>query len=237
MFFVGGNWKMNGNVSLLDAFASLCAPSDTEVVLFPPAPLLTIARSTLQVPVGAQNCHYSASGAFTGEVSPRLLAELGVPWVLLGHSERRRLFGEADVELIGRKLEGALREGLRVVLCVGETLEERERNETERVLEHQLSILQAIIPALTPSNLIIAYEPVWAIGTGHVATPDQIRSTHSHIRTFLTKLGVPAGVRIIYGGSVTAGSAGELRAVEGVDGFLVGGASLKQEEFERIIGA
>jgi triosephosphate isomerase len=235
MFFIGGNWKMNGDPSLLSAFAALPAlPSGIEVVIFPPAPLLAAAQSALSVPVGAQNCFHGVAGAFTGEISPRLLSALEIKWVLLGHSERRKIFSESDA-LIASKLESALKENLKVIFCVGESLEERESGEMEAVLKRQLSALPAQYSGLGDDQLIIAYEPVWAIGTGKVATPEQARDAHHFIRTCLIEQGMSRDVRIIYGGSVTAGSAKEMASVEGVDGFLVGGASLKVEEFSKII--
>lgn len=233
-FFIGGNWKMNGDLELIESFSKSLIGATSEnlqLVLFPPAPLLSSAKSSLSVPIGAQNCYKSAAGAFTGEVSPRLLASMGIEWVLLGHSERRTIFGESD-SLIAGKVEAALKEGLKVVLCVGETLAEREAGVTESVLQSQLeqAIGEADISAA--SDFIIAYEPVWAIGTGKVASPAQVQAAHSFIRSRLGKL---KRVKIIYGGSVNAGSAGELAQLPDVDGFLIGGASLLVEELNKII--
>lgn len=233
---------MNGDPSLIAEFATqLASPPATaaaQVVLFPPAPLLTAAKSALPttVSVGAQNCHDCLAGAFTGEVSPQLLEALAIEWVLLGHSERRRVFGEQD-EQVGRKLLTVAEQtrNLRAVLCVGETLQEREQDCTEAVLERQLSVLAAIdASALLTGRLVVAYEPVWAIGTGLTAAPAQVQAAHQHIRAVLRRYGLPQ-CPVIYGGSVSAASAGELARLPEVDGFLVGGASLKVEEFNKII--
>ncbi len=223
---------MNGDLGLIASFAQLNPLESVDVVIFPPTALLTAAQSSLKVSIGAQNCFRAVEGAFTGETSPRLLASLAVQWVLLGHSERRKLFGEADESILA-KTEVALEEKLNVVLCVGETLEERESSQMESVLKRQLSILSQLAGA-NPESLVIAYEPVWAIGTGKVASPAQAQSAHQFIRDCLKEFGLEQ-CRIIYGGSVTAGSATELAAMSEVDGFLVGGASLKPEEFSKII--
>ena len=250
-FFVGGNWKLNGNLGLLKEFS--CnknfievvenACEAIEVVLFPPFPYLITGKESFagsSVSIGAQNCHFASSGAFTGEVSIPMLKEISIEWVILGHSERRSIFAESN-EMISEKVKSALSSDLRVILCIGESESERESGETERVIEGQL---EKCLPSLGGLNgvgcdrLVIAYEPVWAIGTGKVASPQQAQQIHNHIRKFLSNRLSPeqaSAFRIIYGGSVTSGSAAELAKQDDIDGFLVGGASLKVDEFAKII--
>jgi triosephosphate isomerase len=189
------------------------------------------------VKLGAQNMHAEAKGAFTGEISPVQLKDAGCEYVLLGHSERRQFFGETDAAL-RVKLQSAWTHGLKPVLCIGETLDEREDNKTFAVLKRQLSILEGLAPAQV-ATLVIAYEPVWAIGTGRTATPAQAQEAHLYIRNELKRLfseGLAQGVRILYGGSVKADNIDSLMAEADLDGALVGGASLKADEFSRIIG-
>jgi triosephosphate isomerase len=214
--------------------------AETEVVIAPPSlyliPVLDLLRKSVKV--SAQNCHTKASGAFTGEISPAQLADAGIPYVILGHSERRTLFGETSAE-VAKKTRAALDAGLRVILCVGETLTEREAGRTQQVVEEQL---QAVVGILTPadwSRIVVAYEPVWAIGTGRVATAAQAQEVHAETRNYLDSAvspGVAESTRIIYGGSVTAANCKELATQADVDGFLVGGASLKPE-FVDIVNA
>lgn len=176
------------------------------------------------------------SGAFTGEVSPALLKDVGATWVILGHSERRQIFGESD-ELIAEKVVHALAEGLKVIACIGETLQEREAGQTEAVVFRQTKALAAVIKDW--SNVVLAYEPVWAIGTGKTATPAQAQEVHAALRKWLAEnvsAAVSASLRIQYGGSVTAANARELASQGDIDGFLVGGASLKPE-FVDIVNA
>jgi len=213
---------------------------NTEVVIAPPAlyliPIIDLLRK--DVKVAAQNCYSKTSGAFTGEISPPQLVDAGIPYVILGHSERRTLFGETSAIVAG-KTRAALDAGLRVILCVGETLAEREAGRTQQVVEEQL---QAVITLLSPddwSRIVIAYEPVWAIGTGKVATAAQAQEVHADTRRYLSPAVSPAvaeNTRIIYGGSVTAANCKELSLQPDVDGFLVGGASLKPE-FVNIVNA
>jgi len=211
-----------------------------EVVIAPPTIYLISLKDILRkdIKVAAQNCYFKPSGAFTGEISPAQLADAGIPYVVLGHSERRTLFHESSA-LVAQKTRAALDTGLSVILCVGETLEEREANKTAQVVQEQL---KPVIEALKPedwSKIVIAYEPVWAIGTGKVATSAQAQEAHVDIRSFLSKAVSPAvaeSTRIIYGGSVTAANCKELATQPDVDGFLVGGASLKPE-FVNIINA
>merc|ERR1712098_580818 len=182
-----------------------------------------------QVSVAAQNCYKANKGAFTGELAPAMILDCGAQWVILGHSERRNVFGETD-ELIGEKVGFALESGLKVIQCIGEKLEEREAGKTTEVCFRQLS---AMLPHIKDwSRVVLAYEPVWAIGTGKTATPAQAQEVHAQLRQWLrdnVSADVAQSTRIIYGGSVTAGTAAELASQPDIDGFLVGGASLKPD--------
>uniref|UniRef100_A0AAF5CZL2 Triosephosphate isomerase n=2 Tax=Strongyloides stercoralis TaxID=6248 RepID=A0AAF5CZL2_STRER len=241
-FFVGGNWKMNGDKTTIDGILNFLNgytdDGKVDVVVCPPAPYLVYVKEHLKngVKVAAQNCYKVPKGAFTGEVSPAMLNDLDIKYVVLGHSERRHIFGESDV-LIAEKTKHALESGLTVIFCVGEKLEEREAGKTKDVNFRQL---QALIDlGVSFDNIVIAYEPVWAIGTGKTATPEQAQEVHMWIRQFLKEKVSPDTAnktRIIYGGSVTAGNCVELGKKEDIDGFLVGGASLKPE-FIQIINA
>jgi len=210
----------------------------TEIVIAPPAlylvPLKDLIRS--EVAISAQNAHLALSGAYTGEISPSQLADTGIPWVILGHSERRQLFHESD-ETVAKKTAAALGAGLSVILCIGETLAEREAGTTIDVVERQLNAVTKEIKDW--SKVVVAYEPVWAIGTGKVATPDQAQEVHARIREWFGKAvskEVAETTRVIYGGSVTAKNSSDLSTQPDIDGFLVGGASLKPE-FVDIINA
>ncbi|CAH8434216.1 unnamed protein product [Heterobilharzia americana] len=237
-FFVGGNWKMNGsrsdNDTLIRTLSEAQFSDNTEVLVAPPSIFLRDVRDHLKrsIHVAAQNCYKVPKGAFTGEISPAMIKDVGCDWVILGHSERRNVFGESD-ELIAEKVQHALAEGLSVIACIGEMLSERESGKTEEVCVRQLkAIANKIHSADEWQRVVVAYEPVWAIGTGKVATPVQAQEVHSFLRKWL-KTNAPAGVdenlRIIYGGSVTAANCKELAQQPDVDGFLVGGASLKAE--------
>jgi len=244
-FFVGGNFKMNPcsrkeKQALAQLLNSATIDPSTEIVVAPPAlyliPLLESIRKEIQI--AAQNCYFKESGAFTGEISPKQLADAGIPFVILGHSERRTLFHETSA-LVAQKTRAALNQSLRVILCIGETLQERESGQTVAVVEDQLKAVVDILKESDWSDIVIAYEPVWAIGTGKVATSSQAQETHADIRAFLTKAvsaAVAQSTRIIYGGSVNGANCRELAAQPDVDGFLVGGASLKPE-FVDIINA
>jgi triosephosphate isomerase (TIM) len=217
---IAGNWKMFKGPAETQAFAAaLSPPSGVDVVLCPP---YTSLREALEggLTVYAQNVHWEAEGAFTGEVSAEMLLELGVRGAIVGHSERRRYFGETD-ETTARRAERALHAGLAVIACVGETEGERERGETEDVLRRQLTVLPE------HDRLVVAYEPVWAIGTGKTATPEIAQEAHAFAKTLL-----PAPV--LYGGSVKPENAGELLSQPDVDGALVGGASLDVVSFTAI---
>jgi triosephosphate isomerase len=228
--------------AFLDAFLPAAGGrAEVEVVLCPPyTALRTVVERTAEtdVRVAAQNMHEADSGAYTGEVSAPMLVELGVEAVVLGHSERREYFAETDVAL-ARKVPAALEAGLLPILCVGETAEEREAGETERKLRAQVQADLADVPADRLPEVVIAYEPIWAIGTGVTATPEQAQDAISFARALLgDRDGDAAGrVRILYGGSVTPDNAAELLALPDVDGALVGGASLDPAGFASIVAA
>lgn len=235
-FFVGGNFKMNGTKqSITDIVENLNKadiPSNVEVVIAPSAPYIGLAvekNTQKNVAIAAQNVFNKDSGAYTGEVSPPQLKDLGATWSLTGHSERRTIIKESD-EFIAEKTKFALDSGLSVILCIGETLEERKSGVTLEVCARQLDAASKIISDWT--NIVVAYEPVWAIGTGLAATPQDAQDTHKGIREHLaTTIGADQAeaVRILYGGSVNGKNAGEFKDKADVDGFLVGGASLKPE--------
>ncbi|MCH4564293.1 triose-phosphate isomerase [Halomonas sp. EGI 63088] len=236
---IAGNWKMNGSLALVEtfgqAFSRTRPPVGVEVALMVPFPYLGAAVGVLDetpVAVGAQTLSDQPSGAFTGEVSGGMLAELGARYVLVGHSERRSLFHEDDAAVLAR-VRAALAAGLVPLLCLGETLEEREAERTEAVV---LGQLEAVFDALSPEErekLVIAYEPVWAIGTGRTATPQQAQAVHAAIRDRLERYAgaLAHGMRLLYGGSMNANNAAELLAQPDIDGGLVGGASLKVDDF------
>lgn len=245
---VVGNWKMHGGQAECLALARSVVrdlkkyPCRALVALAPPFTALGAVRTALlegDVQLAGQNCHWQESGAFTGEVSSGMLKDIGCEFVILGHSERRHIFGEAD-EMIARKVGAAIACDLRAILCVGETLEERRGGKTAKIIAQQL---RSALKGLTKDaieKLEIAYEPVWAIGTGQNATTTQVMQVHSRIRKFLAAgYGASRGsrVRILYGGSVKPENAAELAEIEGVDGLLVGGASLKAETFCPIVRA
>ncbi len=246
--FVCGNWKMNTMRASAVALARDVAHGvashreKVEVAVAPPFTwLLEVARELEGGPVGlaAQNCHHEEKGAFTGEVSPAMLREAGCSFVIVGHSERRALFGEDDA-FVGRKVKAVLEAGLRPILCVGETLEDREAGRTLAVVEGQVKNGLAEVEAVALSTVTVAYEPVWAIGTGRTATPDQAQEVHAAIREMLRSLGgedAARAMRIQYGGSVKAGNAAELMSRPDVDGALVGGASLDAGELALIVAA
>uniref|UniRef100_UPI00358F737A triosephosphate isomerase n=1 Tax=Myxine glutinosa TaxID=7769 RepID=UPI00358F737A len=241
-FFVGGNWKMNGDKkslgALIETLNKAALDPNTEVVCGAPPIYIDFARQKLNAKIGvsAQNCYKVSKGAFTAEISPAMIKDCGASWVILGHSERRHVFGETD-ELIGQKVAHALSEGLEVIGCVGETLDEREKGVTEKVVFEQTKAIADNVKDW--SKVVIAYEPVWAIGTGKTATPEQAQEIHEKLRSWMKKhisADVASNTRIIYGGSVTAGNCKEIAGKADVDGFLVGGASLKPE-FVNIINA
>ncbi|KAJ6964279.1 triosephosphate isomerase [Populus alba x Populus x berolinensis] len=236
-FFVGGNWKCNGTIEEVKKIVTMLNEAEVpskdvvEVVVSPPFVFLPLVKS-LQRPdfqLAAQNCWVRKGGAFTGEISAEMLVNLGIPWVILGHSERRSLLNESN-ELVGDKVAYALSLGLKVIACIGETLQQRESGSTMAVVAAQTKAIAD--KASNWANVVLAYEPVWAIGTGKVATPDQAQEVHLELRKWLhDNVGaeVAATTRIIYGGSVNGANCKELAAQPDIDGFLVGGASLKRE--------
>jgi triosephosphate isomerase len=245
---VVGNWKMHGTRSECSSLARKIAlglgksPSRAEVVLAPPYPALQSVKQAIRnfkIALAGQNSHWQENGAFTGEVSPPMLRDVGCEFVILGHSERRHIFHESD-ETVAQKTVAALRNGLRPILCVGETLEERNGGRTAGVIGRQLRIALKGVAKSDIGKLEIAYEPVWAIGTGRNATPRQISQVHGRIRRFMAaKFDRTMGsrVRILYGGSVKPENAMSLATTPEVNGLLVGGASLKAETFLPIIAA
>jgi len=248
--FVGGNWKMNTNAesasSLARGVVEACESthSAVELAVFPPSPyLLTVSsifrsRST-STKVGAQDVYHQPNGAYTGEISVEMVTDCGCTHVLAGHSERRHIIGESD-EVINAKVRAILAGGLTCVLCVGETLEEREAGQTDVVNERQIRTGLAEVGQREMEHIIIAYEPVWAIGTGKTASPEEAQTTHRAIRGLLADLYTPEvadRVRIIYGGSVKPSNAASLFGQDDIDGGLIGGASLKVEDFGLIAKA
>ncbi|GLT73664.1 hypothetical protein SLA2020_455050 [Shorea laevis] len=244
-FFVGGNWKCNGTTEEVKKIVNTLnegkVPSQdvVEVVISPPFVFLPLVKGLLRPDfhVAAQNCWVKKGGAFTGEVSAEMLANLGIPWVILGHSERRLLLGESN-EFVGDKVAYALSQGIRVIACVGETLQQREAGSTMNVVAAQTKAIAEHVSNW--NDVVVAYEPVWAIGTGKVATPTQAQEVHFELRKWLEKNVSPqvaASTRIIYGGSVSGANCKELAAQPDVDGFLVGGASLKPEFIDIIKSA
>lgn len=242
---VAGNWKMNKTVSeareLAGAVRSAERPDGVCVVLCPPFPALVPVADALRgskVALGAQNAHWERSGAFTGEVSAAMLVEAGCRYVILGHSERRRLFGETD-ESVARRMAAVLGAGLVPILCVGETLVEREAGRVREVLDRQTRGALSGLPVDSAGRMVLAYEPVWAIGTGRHAEPQQAQEAHAFLRSRLADLAGPdaAGVPILYGGSVTPSNARDLFAQPDIDGGLIGGASLDASAFLDIVRA
>ena len=246
--FIAGNWKMNKTVGesltlvreLRNAISVVL--DRVEVAIAPPFTALHPVGKALEdsnIALAAQNCHASDSGAFTGEVAAPMLKEVGCSYVILGHSERRQLFGETDAG-VNRKTAAVLKAGMLPIICVGETLEEREGNKTLAVVETQVKGCLAGFGAAEGAKFVIAYEPVWAIGTGKTATSRQAQEVHAHIRQLLGGLWgaeAAAQVRIQYGGSVKADNAAELLSQPDIDGALVGGASLKVADFAAIVKA
>ncbi|KOS39450.1 hypothetical protein ACN38_g9711 [Penicillium nordicum] len=233
-FFVGGNFKMNGVAqSITDIVNNLNAAkldNSTEVVISPPTIYLALTRELADPKIGvaAQNVYDKPNGAFTGEISVEQLRDTKINWAVIGHSERRVILKETD-EFIARKTKAAIEGGVSVIFCIGETLEEREANQTIEVVTRQLNAAAKELSAEQWEKVVIAYEPVWAIGTGKVATTEQAQEVHAAIRKWLESISAHAqeNVRIIYGGSVSEKNCRELATQPDVDGFLVGGASLK----------
>ncbi|MGI5998583.1 MAG: triose-phosphate isomerase [Lutispora sp.] len=240
---IAGNWKMHNTIGeareLIEALLPLIEKREREVIVCPSFVCLSEASKLLKgsdVTLGAQNMHYEDKGAYTGEVSPLFLKEIGVSYVILGHSERRHIFGEKD-DLINNKVKSALKHGLNPILCVGETLKEREKDNTFEIIQTQIYGGLAGLENENLAKLVIAYEPVWAIGTGKTATKEDANEVIAYIRRLLSeKFGDEIGynTRILYGGSVKPSNIKELMEMKEIDGALVGGASLKAEDFSKI---
>jgi len=247
---MAANWKMykcrgEATATAADLVSRLSGalPADREVLVIPPFTSLGSVAGALAghagFVLGAQNFYPSAQGAFTGEIAPEMLRDVGCRYALAGHSERRHILGEDDA-MVGRKVAFGLSSGLSMILCVGERVEERKAGQVEAVLKRQLAAGLTDVPAtVTPEELAIAYEPVWAIGTGLTAGPEEIVQAHAIVRAFLRERfgAVGASIRILYGGSVKPGNAGQILGIDNVDGVLVGGASLDAESFTAIVTA
>ena len=235
MKLIAGNWKMNGlkaAIAELDALLGLPAPRNAELLLCPPATLVaSFARRAAgsHVRIGAQDCHWAERGAHTGDISAEMLADAGATHIIVGHSERRADHGEGD-DVVRRKAGAVARAGLVAIVCVGETLDQRDAGQTLAVIARQLA--GSVPPGATADRLVIAYEPVWAIGTGRTPTTEQVAQVHAAIAGQMAP-----GMRILYGGSVKPSNAAALLSVPHVDGALVGGASLKADDFLGIAGA
>ncbi len=243
---VAGNWKMHGSKTMVSTLlegllAGSSAGGSADLAVFPSFPYLSMAESILtgsHIQWGGQTLNPNAQGAHTGETSGDMLVDMGCSFVLVGHSERRSIYAESDDD-VARRFKAALDAGLKPVLCVGETLDEREQGRTELVVGRQLDAVLNLLGIDAFKTAVIAYEPVWAIGTGLTATPQQAQSVHAFIRDKLTSLNVIIGgqIRILYGGSVKGSNAAELFAQSDIDGGLVGGASLTVEDFLAIYSA
>jgi len=244
---IAGNWKMNKTGSegkaLVEALLKEVAafdPAEVDIVVCPPFTTLASVRPILEgtkVKLGAQNVHWADNGAFTGEVSAAMLKEAGVEYVIIGHSERRQYFGETD-ETVNKRLQAALKAGLKPIVCIGELLEEREGGRTNEVLRKQIRGGFAGLDAATMAGVVIAYEPVWAIGTGRTATPEIAEETQAFIRAEVAAMfgaDCAGKVRIQYGGSMKAANARELVAQQDIDGGLIGGAALDASGFAKLI--
>lgn len=245
--FIAGNWKMHNTLQesheLAKSIATACRDkTDIDILIAPSFTALNTVYKTIKdsrILIAAQDTHWQDKGAFTGAVSPLQIKDAGATYVIVGHSERRAIFGETD-ETINKKLNAVLASGLIPIFCIGETLNQREKNETENVLTAQLKKGLKDLTKKEISNFIIAYEPVWAIGSGKTATPLQAQSAHKFIRQLIAQIyndETAQKIRIIYGGSVKPDNASEIMTQPDIDGVLVGGASLEAESFLQIIGA
>jgi triosephosphate isomerase len=238
---VAGNWKMNGSKAMIAQFATgLEAVPGVDLVVLPPSiylPDMALALAGTAIGYGAQDVHTQAAGAYTGDTAAAMVAEVGARWTIVGHSERRAGHGETDA-VVADKLVAALAAGLEPMVCLGESLAQREAGEAEATVGRQLRSIAERAGAAHLSQAVIAYEPIWAIGTGVTATPEQAEDMHRVIREVLDELGAPAGsMTVLYGGSVNADNAAEIFAGENIDGALVGGASLKSDSFLAIARA
>jgi triosephosphate isomerase len=246
---MAGNWKMHHThleaIQVVQKLGFRLDSKDFDRVDVVVCPAFTALRSVqttidgdrLAIGLGAQNCHWETNGAYTGEVSPQMLAKLNVKYVIVGHSERRELFGDTD-EIVAKKLRAVLAAGMTPILCVGETVEEREQGSTDAKVKRQIEAAFQRLPADQCSRCIVAYEPIWAIGTGRNATPEDADNTigviRQHVRVGLGDA-LADGLRILYGGSVKPGNVADLMAMPQIDGGLVGGASLDPDEFARVV--
>jgi len=245
-FLVAGNWKMNGslaaNAELTDGIlAGMSASDSVELLVCPPFPYLRELAEKLAgtgLALGAQNVSQHESGAYTGEVSPGMLSDIGCEYVIVGHSERRALMGESS-DIVAEKFMAALAAGLKPILCVGETLEEREAGRTEAVIDEQLNAVLDSAGIESFEAAVIAYEPVWAIGTGRTASPEQAQDVHRHIRAAVSSRSeeIATNIQVLYGGSVKGENAAGLFTKPDIDGGLIGGASLKPDDFLAIATA
>jgi triosephosphate isomerase len=243
--FIAGNWKMNKTVGealdlVKELKTAISGVKEVEVAVAPPFTALDAVRKELEgssIRLAAQNLFWEEKGAFTGEISPPMLRAVGCHYVIIGHSERRQFFGESD-ETVNRRINAALAQGLKVIFCIGETLKEREEGKTFSVIERQMEGGLKGLSVKKMRNMVMAYEPVWAIGTGKTATPEQAEEVHRFIRGRLERLysrEVSEEIQIQYGGSVTPENIKGLMNQPNIDGALVGGASLKSESFSRIV--
>ena len=243
---IAGNWKMNKTpveaAELINEMNPLVENADCDVVICVPYVDIQTALYCTEgtnIKVGAENCHWEEKGAFTGEISPSMLTSMGVEYVVIGHSERRQYFGETD-DTVSKRVDAALKAGLKVILCVGETLEQREKNITFETVSTQTKIALQNVTEEQLKDVIIAYEPVWAIGTGKTATSEQANEVNNYIRGLIAELYSTDAANafvVQYGGSMNAGNAAELLAMEDIDGGLIGGASLKAPDFATIVKA
>jgi triosephosphate isomerase (TIM) len=245
---IAGNWKMHHThleaIQVVQKLSYRLEKKDYDEVEIVVCPAFTALRSVqttlegdrIEIGLGAQNCHFEPQGAFTGEVSPLMLAKLHVQYVIVGHSERRQFLGDTD-EIVAKKLRAVLAAEMQPILCVGETLAEREAGETDVKVAGQIRDAFANLPADTAARCVVAYEPIWAIGTGRNATPEDANATIGVVRATLREIvgGTADDIRILYGGSMKPGNAGELMAMPEIDGGLVGGASLDPDDFARIV--
>jgi len=245
-FLIAGNWKMNGNLAANAALVEgirvgMPDSENVDVLICPPFPYLASSAAQIggsRVKLGAQTVSEHDSGAYTGETAPSMLVEIGCEYVLVGHSERRALYGESS-ETVAAKYVAAQKAGLKPVLCLGETLAEREAGDTERVIDQQIDAVLGSAGVESLANAVIAYEPVWAIGTGKTASPEQAQEVHAHIRRVVGEKDetIASAVQILYGGSVKGDNAAGLFGMPDIDGGLIGGASLKSDDFLAIANA
>ncbi|WP_432665659.1 triose-phosphate isomerase [Wukongibacter baidiensis] len=241
---IAGNWKMHmtkdAALEYVSELKEKVKGTDVEVVICPPYTLLSILKEATEgtnIKIGSQNMHFEEKGAFTGEISPIMLKDLSIDFCIIGHSERRQYFGETD-QTVNKKIKSALNHGIKPIVCVGETLEVRKEEKTESLLKEQVTEAFKGISAEDTKNIVIAYEPIWAIGTGETATPEMANSAIAYIREVIKGLyndTISEEIRIQYGGSVKPANVEELMKQDDIDGALVGGASLEAESFSQIV--